>query len=158
MARTTTRDFAVGLAAIAVGLNAALLAATIENTTGTPVGPGAFPMVVGICIGLAGAFVVVTALRARAHPGEADSTDAGPAPARPRWKPLVLPVGVGAFCVVAVTFSLTVSTAAMFVLCGRYMARYRWLTSVAIGLVGAVVVHVAFRVLLEVPLPADMVL
>jgi putative tricarboxylic transport membrane protein len=156
--RTRTRDLTVGLTAIAVGVTAAALAATIENTTGTPVGPGAFPMVVGLGVALAGALVLVAALRPRAATAPVPSAPAQLTSEPSRGRALILPAAVGGFCLIAVTFSLTVATAAMFVLCGRHLGRYRWLPSVAIGLLGAVALHVVFRVLLEVPLPVDRAL
>lgn len=156
--RTRTRDLTVGLTAVAVGVTAAALAATIENSTGTPVGPGAFPLVVGVGIVLAGAHVIVTALRTRAATTPTPSTTAQPTSQRSRRNGLVLPAAVGAFCLVAVAFSLTLATAAMFVLCGRHMGGYRWLPSAVIGLIGATVLHIVFRVFLEVPLPVDRVL
>lgn len=156
--RTRTRDLTVGLTAVAVGVTAAALAATIENNTGTPVGPGAFPLVVGVGIVLAGVHVIVATLHPRAATAPAPSTIAQSRPERPRRTAFILPAAVGAFCLVAVTFSLTLATAAMFVLCGRHMGGYRWLPSVAIGLIGATALHVVFRVLLEVPLPVDRVL
>lgn len=160
----TARDLLVGAIALVVGVAAAGKAATIENTTGTPVGPGAFPLVLGICIALAGVFIIVPALRSGSRPASSEPDgDAGvvQGSARPlpgRLASFALPTGVIAFCVVAVTLSLTVATAATFALCGRYMARYRWTTSVVIGIVAALTLHVLFRVLLVVSLPVDRVL
>lgn len=160
----TARDLVVGAIALVVGIAAAGKAAMIENTTGTPVGPGAFPLVLGICIALAGVFIIVPALRtaprpSRPEPGSGDSVVEGSARSSDsRLASLVLPTAVIAFCVVAVTLSLTVATAATFALCGRYMARYRWTTSAAIGIVAALTLHIVFRVLLVVSLPVDRVL
>ena len=160
----TARDLVVGAVALVVGIAAAGKAAMIENTTGTPVGPGAFPLVLGICIALAGVFIIVPALRSASRPASSEPDGGAGVVERParssdgRLASLVLPTGVIAFCVVAVTLSLTVATAAAFALCGRYMAHYRWTTSAVIGIVAALTLHVLFRVLLVVSLPVDLVL
>ncbi|GHH72780.1 hypothetical protein GCM10017673_28240 [Streptosporangium violaceochromogenes] len=149
------RDLVTGVAAVVVGGVVAVIAATIPNTTGTAVGPGAFPLVVGVAVVLAGLAVAVPALR-RGNGGEEEEEDEGggkPLPTR-----LVLPAGIAAFCAVALTVSLTIASGAAFCLCCRYMAGYRWPRSALIGLAGAAVVHLVFRSLLDVPLPGDMVL
>ncbi|MEU0520375.1 tripartite tricarboxylate transporter TctB family protein [Streptosporangium sp. NPDC006007] len=165
-----SRDLAVGVTAVVLGGIVAVMAATIRNTTGTAVGPGAFPLVIGIAVALAGLAICAPALRGArksgAGPGEGEGDGGGeggggePSPRRgaSRLSGLALPAGITAFCVVAVSVSLTIASGVAFLLCCRYMAGYRWPKSVLIGLIGAVVVHVAFRLLLDVPLPGDEIL
>ncbi|MGW4423175.1 tripartite tricarboxylate transporter TctB family protein [Streptosporangium sp. NPDC004631] len=162
-----SRDLAVGVTAVVLGGIVAVMAGTIRNTTGTAVGPGAFPLVIGIAVALAGLAIGAPALRGarksgagsgEGDGGEGDGGEPSPRRGSSRASGLALPAGITAFCVVAVSVSLTIASGVAFLLCCRYMAGYRWSKSVLIGLIGAVVVHVAFRLLLDVPLPGDEIL
>lgn len=157
-----SRDLAVGVTAVVVGGIVAVMAGTIRNTTGTAVGPGAFPLVIGIAVAVAGLAIGAPALRGArnsgAGSGEGDGGEPSPRRGSSRASGLALPAGITAFCVAAVSVSLTIASGVAFLLCCRYMAGYRWPKSVLIGLIGAAVVHVVFRLLLDVPLPGDEIL
>jgi hypothetical protein len=156
---TYRKDLGVGLIAIAVGGAAAVLASRIPNLTGTPVGPGTFPLVIGLAVVASGVAVLVSTVRHR----RLASDDREPEPAvaesprssSPAWTAWVLPATTVGFCLVAVTLSLDLATGAAFAVCGRHLGRYRWMTCLAAGVLAAVIVHVVFRTLLDVSLPAE---
>lgn len=152
------KDLSVGLTAIVVGGGAAILAGRIPNLTGTPVGPGTFPLVIGLAVVVAGVAVLVSAVRRRPVTADREPAPTTEEPARsssPAWTGWVLPATTVGFCLVAVTVSLDLATGAAFAICGRHLGRYRWTTCLAAGAVAAVVLHLVFRTLLDVALPAE---
>lgn len=64
-----SRDLAVGVTAVVLGGIVAVMAGTIRNTTGTAVGPGAFPLVIGIAVAVAGLAIGAPALRGARNSG-----------------------------------------------------------------------------------------
>lgn len=159
--KSLARSVPLGAVTIVLGIAAAVLASRFPNNHGTAVGPGAFPMLVGIGIALSGAFILIEdqvsrRKTARAEPDADADAEVPEAPGRAGF-PIGLSAGIVAFCVVSLTISLTLSAAFAFTACGRLLGRFRWLWSIVSGLVGAAVVHLVFRVLLTVPLPADRI-
>ncbi len=155
---TYRKDLGVGLIAIAIGGTAAILAGRIPNLTGTPVGPGTFPLVIGLAVVAAGVAVLVSTVRQRLAMDEHEPSRATVEPPRsspPAWTAWVLPMTTAGFCLLAVTVSLDLATGAAFAVCGRHLGRYRWTTCLAGGVLAAVILHVVFRTLLNVTLPAE---
>jgi len=148
----------VGIAALILGAATVILAARLPNRTGTPVGPGTFPLVVGAGIALGGLCLLIQTLRSpvRGQDAAADGLGLAPDRAPAGWRAAGVPIVTLIFCVLALTVGTEIATGVAFAACGRLIGGYRWVTCALSGLVSALIFHLVFSQLLDVTLPTGL--
>ena len=144
-------DVLSGLLWVLLGGGVAVYAWTFPAATGAGVGPGLFPLAIGLSLVAGGIVMTASAWKARHESGWVE-WDEGLRQPRPALKGALAVGSLGFYAAVVDTVGFFLTSFAM--LAGLFLAfgvSRKWIVPIAVGV--TLGLHVAFYTLLRVPLP-----
>lgn len=148
------KDFASGLLFIATGLVFAIGATAYDIGTAARMGPGYFPLILGVLLAILGVIVTLTALGKEPNPEERIG--------RIAWRPLIFILGANlAFGVLLgglpsiglPPFGLVAAIVALTFIASLASGEFRWKSVMATAVVLAVGSYLVFIIALKLQMP-----